>query len=105
MMPSECITENLNWLTIIAEEKLSNKLWKLIFSANASLICAMTELCFNVVENNVPLTTEQKNYFLGYRRKMQKLSRKSVGKKNKIKIIVQNKDFVQELCKACLPHL
>jgi len=104
-MPSQCVTDNLNWLTILCEEEINPKLWNAIFNQNSSLICAITEMCYNVVENNIALSDAEKLIFKPYKRKMQKLSRKSVGKKQKLQIILKNKNFVKQLCKVVLPQI
>jgi len=104
-MPSQCVTANLNWFTILCEEEINPKMWKVIFSQNSSLICAITEICYNVVGNNVVLSDAEKQMLKPYKRKMHKLSRKTVGKKQKLQIILKNKDLVKHLCKVVLPQI
>jgi len=84
--PSKNIRESYPYLIVLSESLKNKKLRKALVE-NPKLLSGLTELILNLLQENIPLTPQQRKNLRQYQRELLTLVRKEVSSKHKTKAL------------------
>jgi hypothetical protein len=98
-MPKALLKRHAATLKVLGQPKLCPVLKKLILTGQGSkqLIRCLSEIAYNVLRGNVPLTPHQKGQLGKHKFPLRQLGQKKVSHKKKVRLVQQKGGFLSAL--------